>query len=110
MPLESVESYVSSTVCAGDVLRVAVILLVVITASDMVAVILTVLPTPYGPSALVDEKLVTVGLVVSEYASGLLAGFRASSSVEAFLAWSRIKPADTSIASALFSAPKSEVA
>jgi hypothetical protein len=45
--------------------RVAVIEAAAVTASERVAVILIVEPALYAPSDVVDEKLVTVGRVVS---------------------------------------------
>jgi hypothetical protein len=45
--------------------KVTVIEAAVVTASDKVAVMLIVDPALYAPSEVVDEKLVTVGRVVS---------------------------------------------
>jgi hypothetical protein len=45
--------------------KVTVIEAAVVTASDKVAVILIVAPTLYAPSEVVDEKLLTVGTLVS---------------------------------------------
>jgi hypothetical protein len=45
--------------------KVTVIEATAVTASDKVAVMLTVAPTLYAPSAVEDEKLLTVGRVVS---------------------------------------------
>ena len=59
------DAAVSVTVRAGVVFNVAVIVPPDWTASPVVAVTLIVLPAPYVPVAVVDEKAVTVGAVAS---------------------------------------------
>ena len=65
VPVSVVPFELAVNVTVPPVPRVTSNVLPAITASDIVAVIFIVSPTPYEPSAVVDVKLLTVGRVVS---------------------------------------------